>query len=122
MVVPADRPGWHHRHPVRPGGAYELALIGHVQHRQRQPTAALQHRAFQRCLDRFGVGVVHVAGFVNTPQDALKGGERRQVDGIEAGAEQVGANVAVLIAVGRRALVKLDALVSVRCGRTLTCP
>jgi hypothetical protein len=90
VVVPADRPGWHHRHPVRPGGAYELALIGHVQHRQRQPTAALQHRAFQRRLHRFGVGVVHVAGFVDTPQHALKGGERRQVDGVEAGAEQVG--------------------------------
>ena len=80
----------------------ELPLIGHVQHRQRQPTGTPQHRSLQRRLHRRGVSFDQAACRIDSFQHTLKVGERRQVDGVEARFEQVDVDVD-MTAVGRRA-------------------
>jgi hypothetical protein len=115
VAVFARRQRRHHRHAVRPGGAHELPLIGHVQHRQRQPTGTPQHRSLQRRLHRRGVSFDQAACRIDSFQHTLKVGERRQVDGVEARFEQVDVDVD-MSAVGRRTVVVLHALAPIRGG------
>ena len=102
--------------------AHELTLVGHVQHRQREPGSAHRNTApSSAALTAAASTWFALPTLWTRARDRLEVDERRKIDGVKAGAEQDRVGYSVLMAVRSRALVKLDALAAVRGGRTFTC-